>query len=87
MFDLLSLGQGDKKLLGTRALLLGARTLLVAPGISTRNKKLLGTRALLLVTKGITTSSILATRNTKRIPGLSLLSSLGTKPPGLLSRS
>ena len=51
----------NKKLLGTRASLLGARTLLGAPGLSTsskdatrapgltaRNKKLLGTRASLL---------------------------------------
>ena len=33
-----------KKLLGTRASLLGARTLLGAPGLTTRSKKLLGTR-------------------------------------------
>ena len=37
-----------RKLLETRALLLGARTILGAPGIATRNNKLLVTRALLL---------------------------------------
>ena len=31
---------GARKLLGTRASLLGARTLLVAPGLTTSNKKL-----------------------------------------------
>ena len=33
----------NKKLLGTRAWLLGARTLLEAPGLTTRSKKRLGT--------------------------------------------
>ena len=47
-----------------RASLLGARTLLVAPGITTSNKPLV-TRALLLGTKGITTRSILTTSKKK----------------------
>ena len=36
--------RSNKKLLVTRASLLGARTLLVAPGLTTSNKKLLVTR-------------------------------------------
>ena len=39
----------NMQLLVTRASLLGARTLLGAPGLATRNKKLLVTRASLLV--------------------------------------
>ena len=40
-----------------RSVRLGARTLLVAPGLTASKKKLLGTRASLIVTKGITTRS------------------------------
>ena len=39
-------------------------SLLVAPGLTTRNKKLLGARVSLLVTKSNTTSSILANVST-----------------------
>ena len=50
--------RSDGKLLVAKGIATnGARTLLVATGITTRSKKLLGTRASLLVTKGITTRS------------------------------
>ena len=60
-----------------RASLQGAKTLLVAPGITASNKKLLGARTSLLIlkTKGITTSSILATSNKKLLVSVSFTSS------------
>ena len=75
------------------ALLLGARTLLGAPGIATssnltaRNKKLLGAPGLLLGARtllgapGIATSSIHTTRNMKLLgaPGLTTISKDATR--------
>ena len=65
-------GQHTRKLRsGLLALLLGARTLLGAPGITTRsilassNKKLLGTSASLLVTSALLVVTMFAIRNKK----------------------
>ena len=56
-------------------MLLGARTLLGAPGLTTRSKKLLGTKGIATSNKGITTSNktLLVTSATLLVKGASLL--------------
>ena len=51
----------ERSLVVTSATLLGARTLLGAPGLTSSNKKLLGTSALLVVTSATLVGWQLAT--------------------------
>ena len=74
----------DKKLLGARASLLGARTLLVTPGLTTRDKKLLGARASLLGARTLLVTPGLTTRDKKL---LGARASLLTRSKGIATRS